>query len=279
MLGVDGGGTGVRAVRLQGGKQMADWLLPPMNYFVESDVTDRLYDLIETADVEVAGIGLCGVTKEASLQIQAELTSRTGVPTVVVNDGDVAWFSAFLGLPGIVVFAGTGSGALGMGQDSKRFWVGGNGFLLGDEGSGYWLGRSLVAMALRSRDGTGIKSAAAEELVAAAFGGLHAAVITIHQNPTKRTLLTDLVPSMAESTSPEILRLLDDGAEHLIKLGTRAREELGDLPIAMVGGVFQVQRIASRFMEATNAQCPKLSPTEGAAALAMTQLGFIRHPA
>ena len=59
-----------------------------------------------------------------------------------------------MGAPGIVVIAGTGSVALGW--DGERFArSGGHGFLLGDEGSAYWIGREAVRSALRFEEQAG----------------------------------------------------------------------------------------------------------------------------
>lgn len=51
---------------------------------------------------------------------------------------------------GIALIAGTGSVAWGLGPNSDEARCGGWGYLLGDEGSGYWIGREAVRHTLRS---------------------------------------------------------------------------------------------------------------------------------
>ena len=69
---------------------------------------------------------------------------------------EAALLGAFDGGPGIVVIAGTGSTALGRAADGALCRVGGHGYLLGDEGSGYWIGNQARTPARsRSADGTG----------------------------------------------------------------------------------------------------------------------------
>lgn len=50
---------------------------------------------------------------------------------------------------GIAVIAGTGSAVWGCNQEGREARIGGWGYLLGDEGSGYWLGREAVRHSLR----------------------------------------------------------------------------------------------------------------------------------
>ncbi|TKV29594.1 ATPase [Arthrobacter sp. NamB2] len=53
---------------------------------------------------------------------------------------------------GIAVIAGTGSVAWGVGDDGREARSGGWGYLLGDEGSGYWVAREAVRRALHRHD-------------------------------------------------------------------------------------------------------------------------------
>jgi glucosamine kinase len=50
---------------------------------------------------------------------------------------------------GVAVIAGTGSAAWGKNAQGEEARAGGWGYLLGDEGSGYWLGREAVRHSLR----------------------------------------------------------------------------------------------------------------------------------
>jgi N-acetylglucosamine kinase-like BadF-type ATPase len=53
---------------------------------------------------------------------------------------------------GIAVIAGTGSVAWGVAEDGREARSGGWGYLLGDEGSGYWVAREAVRRALHRHD-------------------------------------------------------------------------------------------------------------------------------
>ena len=62
---------------------------------------------------------------------------------IVVNDVVAAWAAATGAGPGVAAISGTGSNVFGVGPDSRTWRAGGWGHLLGDEGSGYWLGVAL----------------------------------------------------------------------------------------------------------------------------------------
>ena len=74
---------------------------------------------------------------------------------IVVNDVVGAWAAATGAQPGIGAISGTGSNVFGVGPDGREWRVGGWGHLLGDEGSGYWLGVESIRAALHDRDGSG----------------------------------------------------------------------------------------------------------------------------
>ena len=84
---------------------------------------------------------------------------------IVVNDVVAAWAAATDASAGVGVISGTGSNVFGVGRDGRSWRAGGWGHLLGDEGSGYWIGAESIKLALRDRDGTGPPSALSDEAV------------------------------------------------------------------------------------------------------------------
>jgi N-acetylglucosamine kinase-like BadF-type ATPase len=88
-----------------------------------------------------------------------EALGRLGIPTVrvgVCSDIEAA-FAAAPGTPsdGLALVAGTGAVAMRITDRHATTTVDGDGWLLGDEGSGFWIGRSAVRAALRMADGRG----------------------------------------------------------------------------------------------------------------------------
>jgi N-acetylglucosamine kinase-like BadF-type ATPase len=78
---------------------------------------------------------------------------------LVVNDALVALEAGAPGDPGVVIVSGTGSIAYGRNASGEAARAGGWGYVLGDEGSGYWIGRAALRAVLREADRRGPKTA------------------------------------------------------------------------------------------------------------------------
>ena len=71
---------------------------------------------------------------------------------LVTTDAMTALFGAFEGGEGIILISGTGSVLYGY-SDNKITRVGGWGRIIGDEGSGYWIGNRAMNSAAKEYDG------------------------------------------------------------------------------------------------------------------------------
>src|SRR5580704_1046265 len=196
ILGIDAGGSGTRVIVLQNGAVTVRPDGPPMNALLTDGFAGHLRQIIETADATAAGIGMPGVRQQDQARDLSEtLTRQTGCPVYVTGDADSARAGAFLGAPGVVVIAGTGSMASGWdGKSSAR--AGGHGFLLGDEGSAYWIGRAAVRAALRFQDQMGGSEAIHRAVIQAAGRGLDALIGDICTHPAERDRITVLAPAV-----------------------------------------------------------------------------------
>ena len=171
--------------------------------------------------------------------------------------------------PGVVVIAGTGSMASGWnGESSAR--AGGHGFLLGDEGSAYWIGRAAVRAALRFQDQMGGSGPIHRAVTRAAGQSLDALIGDICTHPAERDRLTALAPAVTAlaAEDAEASRIVLEAAEHLAELAESIRRRLGPLPVAGAGGVFRAPVIWDRFAELTGAVRPLAPAAVGAALLA-----------
>jgi glucosamine kinase len=270
LLGIDAGGGATRVILVAGGEVVRRQVAPPMNALLTEHVTERLLGLVRGWDATAAGIGLPGLRSPAArARLAAQLTSRAGRPVFVTGDGETALLGAFGARPGIVVFAGTGSGATGW--DGRR-WAraGGHGFLLGDEGSAYWIGRAAVNAALRWEDGMGGSAALRDAVVQVSGCELAALVAEVHAHPAERQLISRLAPLVtALAGHDETARYIAErAAVHLAALAQAVRTDLGPLPVAGLGGVFQAPVVWNRFTELTGAARPLAPPEIGAALLA-----------
>ncbi len=106
---------------------------------------------------DVVCMGIAGVDREDDARVVTAIMRRIshGSRVLVVNDALIALVAAAGESPGIVIVAGTGSIAYGRNARGLAARAGGWGHMIGDEGSGYWIGRLALAAAVREVDGRG----------------------------------------------------------------------------------------------------------------------------
>jgi N-acetylglucosamine kinase-like BadF-type ATPase len=270
VLGIDVGGSGTRVVLLENGTVTPQPDGPPMNVNLTEGFARHLLQIIKAADATAAGVGLPGLRQEAQArELGRTLSEQAGCPVHVTGDADTAQAGAFLGGPGVVVIAGTGSMAFGR-NGERRARAGGHGFLLGDEGSAYWIGRAAARAALRWEDKLG-GSEPIHRMVRAATGtDLETLVGGVTSHPAERSRLTALAPALTAlaAEDPEAARITRRAAEHLAALAQSVRDRLGPVPVAGAGRVFGAGLIWDRFAELTGAARPLADAAVGAALLA-----------
>ena len=164
LLGVDGGGTNCRA-RLAdtAGKVLGEGVAGPANIRLGLEaslaaVVEAARQCLAEADLgevvfarTLACVALAGATEPREL----EAAQRHRLPFrhwIVTTDAHAACVGAHRGREGGVVIVGTGSIGWAI-ADGQHYRVGGWGLLLGDEGSGAWLGRAAMQRVLRAYDG------------------------------------------------------------------------------------------------------------------------------
>ena len=101
--------------------------------------------------------GMAGVDRPEDVAAIRAILTRIGqkADLLVVNDALIALEAGAPGEAGVVIVAGTGSIASGRDADGHAARAGGWGHVLGDEGSGYWLGRQALQAVVRASDGRG----------------------------------------------------------------------------------------------------------------------------
>ncbi|WP_210592428.1 N-acetylglucosamine kinase [Streptomyces sp. GESEQ-35] len=188
VVGLDAGGTRTRAVlaSARDGLPQGEGTGGPGNALTVPvpELTEHLAEAVAQAVPEalrarvgaVAG-GFAGASRTATdepgrLRAQSALTAALGqlgiaaVSVEIYSDIEAAFASA-PGFPadGLALVAGTGAVAARITGRRCIATAGGDGWLLGDDGSGFWIGRSAVRAALRMADGRGSPT-----LLAAAIG-------------------------------------------------------------------------------------------------------------
>ena len=101
----------------------------------------------------IAGAGRPAEQRRIHEGISAEISELAGEHLLITHDADIALEAAFESEGGIMVIAGTGSVALARTNDGRTKRVGGWGYLIGDEGSGYALGVYAMRAYAHALDG------------------------------------------------------------------------------------------------------------------------------
>nr|WP_236778921.1 BadF/BadG/BcrA/BcrD ATPase family protein [Agromyces seonyuensis] len=191
--------------------------------------------------------------------------------------------SAYLGALdtdfGAVVAAGTGVVTLGVGAGGVAR-VDGWGFLIGDAGSGYWIGRAALDAVLRAHDGRGAATSLSGPVLAE-FPDVEAAYIELQSDPAKVARIARYSAVVAEHAPDDavargILELAgDEMAGSVLAALSRVGERENPAPkVRAIGGVFRSPDLFSAFESSVRLVIPgadvareEARPLEGVARL------------
>jgi N-acetylglucosamine kinase-like BadF-type ATPase len=197
--------------------------------------------------VGAAGAGTDEVRRAAEQMLAQTVGETTRVR--VTTDGEIALEAAFPGgQPGIVITAGSGSNAFARDAHGTIRRVGGLGWQIGDEGSGYALGRAALAAVGRALDGRGPLTALAERLtVAAAVEGPEGlAPWARSATPRGIAALARTVAEVAEAGDAVATGLVADAAADLAAHVHALLPHLGNVspvPVAFNGGLLRPRSV------------------------------------
>lgn len=163
-LGIDGGGTKTEFLLADGDGTILNRLI--LGSSNPNDIgMDATKKLLQSGIYKVCGdhplnsislfAGLAGGGTAGNAERLQEFLSHFGfAQSACGSDARNAIAAGLGGENGIAVIMGTGSIVYAQ-QDGKQYRFGGYGYLLGDAGSGFALGRDVISAALRHEDGSG----------------------------------------------------------------------------------------------------------------------------
>jgi N-acetylglucosamine kinase-like BadF-type ATPase len=166
VLGIDAGGTKTIALLADAeGRIIGEGRAGAANLQTEGELeVEKILDAVieratQARHVPVAAVclGMAGVDRQDDAVIIRDVMRRLGFRSnaLIVNDALIALVAGAGASPGVVVISGTGSIAYGVSHLGVAARAGGWGPTLGDEGSGYWIGRRALAAVMRDVDGRG----------------------------------------------------------------------------------------------------------------------------
>lgn len=299
VLGIDGGATKTlaavldleqRAIHLaHGGPSNEDAVGSRAAVAALVEVAERALERAGIADADLAA-GVLAVAGTDTDAIVRQVRAARGEDWIVVNDVVGAWAVATAAEPGIGAISGTGSNVFGVGPDGRAWRVGGWGHLLGDEGSGYWLGVESIRAALRDRDGSGPETALSAAVVEF-FGApsVEAVASLVYSKPLSKseiaafTVETCRLAGQGDAVARE---LYQRGAELLAEqIAVVAREtdlaQVDSFPLGLIGSVFKAGALfADPLAAAVHRSAPgaqisvvEMAPVGGSLQLALRACG------
>lgn len=168
-IGIDAGATSTKGVVVNlKGEELASEETSPFNLRwqkineFEAIVFNLIHNLVNLAHLGghspgAIGVGVAGAGREQDrTMLHDALAQRFPQSRIYLHhDAWIAHYGAFSGHSGVLVTAGTGSIAFGRNDVGEEARSGGWGWLLGDEGSGWWIGREAVRAALAEWESSG----------------------------------------------------------------------------------------------------------------------------
>jgi N-acetylglucosamine kinase-like BadF-type ATPase len=259
VLGIDAGGT--KTVCLLADKRgtiLSEGRGPGANLHAAGElaVEKVLHEVMEEAlgerDITPAAIclGIAGVDREDEARTVRAIMRRIGHKSrvLVVNDALIALVAGAQDAPGIVIISGTGSIVYGRNGNGQAARAGGWGHMIGDEGSGYWIGREAVAAVMRAADGRG-PATRLSDVILEHFGVGDASrlprIIYDPEVPRMRVAaLGPIIEATASAGDAVAMRVIERAVDELVlaALSVATRLEMrGDaFTFYLAGGVFRV---------------------------------------
>jgi N-acetylglucosamine kinase-like BadF-type ATPase len=296
-FGIDGGGTRSRIAIVDGaGKILAREEGGSTNIYSVSpeEVRENLGALLEkglaAASLEksalaagcIGSAGLRGPGERALFRGFFDGLLEPGLPVKFCTDGEILLVGGLGGAEGYCLISGTGSIALGRSRDGRLVRAGGLGYLLGDEGSAAWIGRTAAARVLRGLEGRDMESALLPALLSAAGLGEAADLVRyVHRDAGKAAVaaLAPVVTAAARNGDPLARDILHTGAAELALLVKSVRAQspwIGVRELVLAGGALEHDEVLTgKLRELLAAEAPELrirsperSALEGACILA-----------
>ncbi|MDJ0314539.1 BadF/BadG/BcrA/BcrD ATPase family protein [Arthrobacter sp. H35-D1] len=264
-VGLDIGGSKTRGIVWTDGAVSSDHSVGSTNVQNVSVETARenMADLFAHLDVAEATHLLAGAggvdTDDDAAALRSLIAPFVPVAHVSVVHDTRLLLAASGATEGVAVIAGTGSAAWGINAAGEQARAGGWGYLLGDEGSGYWLGREAVRHSLRRMD----SGEPADELTAPLleYCGLSEAdelIRHFHQGTTRRywAAASPVIFTAAERGHVEARAMVAQAAADLAAMAGKVAHQLGiPGPVVLGSGMgSNVPALQEAFKEQLTAQ-------------------------
>jgi len=259
LIGIDGGGTKTKCIAADlEGHPVYETSGGPSNFLVFGldRVSETILDLLKECiknlsctfnDLACIVIGTAGAGRiEDAEKLEnhflkfAENNNSIIKNFKVVSDARIAFEGAFSGKPGSILISGTGSIIWGKDSEGNIHRVGGFGRFIGDEGSGYSIGKKGLAEVSKFYDGRG-KITMLSKLVANHFGinNSEGLIKAVYKNNFNIASVAQYVIYAAKKDDEVCRKIVDEETDELIFyiLAMKEKLRLKVLEVSFAGSI------------------------------------------
>lgn len=307
VIGLDGGGTTTHGCIATLDGRIKAWATGgPSNYQVlgaagvRAAVEPLVSELVRAASIHRQAVAqavfaLSGCGRPADrMDVERALAAEPRLlPNIrVEHDGTAALAGAFGSGPGVILISGTGIICIGRDPEGRTVRSGGWGYLLGDEGSGFYIGQQALIAALKDFDGRGPRTALRQVLERHfQVDRIDAVISIVYRRPMDRGDFAALAPLVfdtargGDAVAQAIVRQAGLEQGRLVKAVIQRLRMTGKrVRLALVGNVFRAREWLQPEIESVLEDSaapleiiePRFSPAVGALILAYEAMGM--HP-
>ena len=288
LLGIDGGGSHTRAeLRTMDNRLLRHLEFGSLNLAVlgKDRFCLQLRELFSAcgnmSECTSLCLGMAGISAGPAKDLLVQELERAGFfgRLTLLGDHEIALAGAIQG-PGCVLICGTGSICCGRNEAGTFARCGGLGHLLGDEGSGYAIGREVLSLTARALDEQleirPLARAVMEALGAKGLADLLHYVYSEERSKAHIATLAPVVIACADRKDPESLALLRRQAELLRpQVEALAHKLCIERPrLALLGGLFVPKNSYRSLVEQALSSCAALVEPEHDALWGAAELAF-----
>lgn len=259
LIGMDGGGTKTKCILTDLNlNPIYETIGGPSNFLVigTETVSETILNLVKdctssqnisSSDIEAIVLGTTGGGRRNDAEIlESQIVKDVKQKSLIINkfrvesDARIALEGAFCGKAGSILIAGTGSIMFGKDEAGEIHRVGGFGRYIGDEGSGYRIGRKGLNAVARYFDARS-KSTKIADLIEQEFsiGSSETLITEVYRNNFNIAAVAPVVFDAAESGDKIAQRILEDEANelmlHISAMKTKLKVEL--LKVSLIGSL------------------------------------------
>jgi N-acetylglucosamine kinase-like BadF-type ATPase len=258
-IGIDGGGTKTKCILTDENlNTLFENIGGPSNFLVigAEKVSETILDHITNCcfakniiSDSIAGIvlGTTGAGRKSDVEIlEKQILKDSKEKNIKINklriesDARIALEGAFSGKAGSILIAGTGSIMFGKDEEGVIHRIGGYGRYIGDEGSGYRIGRKGLNAVARAFDGRA-KQTRISDLLQQEFSisSPEELITEVYRNNFNIPSVAPIVFDAAESGDVTAQRILEDEANELLAhlSAMKTKLNVSILKLSLIGSI------------------------------------------